>query len=139
MSKKHTIVVVGGGTGGIGVANALLNSRANLDIAIIEPSEKHYYQPGWTLVGGGEMSAASTEKDMADYIPKQVSWVKDRVASFQPQLNEVVLSNGDSIGYDYLIVAAGLVIDWQKIEGLEQTLGKNGVCSNYRYDLAPYT
>jgi sulfide:quinone oxidoreductase len=139
MSKNHTIAIVGGGAGGLGVAHALLNARPDLDIAIIEPSEKHYYQPGWTLVGGGEMAAATTERSMADYMPIKATWIRDRVSEFQASQNQLVLSSGDVISYQYLIVATGLTIDWQKIDGLEATLGKNGVCSNYRFDLAPYT
>jgi len=51
----------------------------------------------------------------------------------------VTLDRGDSVCYEHLVVAPGLKLDWQDIEGLEETLGKNGVTSNYRYDLAPYT
>jgi len=51
--SHHQIVIVGGGTAGITTAARLRNADPSLDVAIIEPSEKHYYQPLRTLVGGG--------------------------------------------------------------------------------------
>jgi sulfide:quinone oxidoreductase len=44
-----------------------------------------------------------------------------------------------ALSYRYLVVAAGLQLDWAKIDGLTETLGKNGVTSNYSYASAPYT
>lgn len=32
--------------------------------------------------------------------------------------------SGKVLGYDYLIVAAGLQIDWDKIKGLKETIGR---------------
>ena len=52
--EKHDIVIVGGGSGGIAIASSLLKRQKNLNITIIEPSDKHLYQPAWTLVGAGE-------------------------------------------------------------------------------------
>lgn len=138
-NRKHQIVIVGGGAGGLSVAGSLLKRRQGLDIAIIEPSEYHYYQPAWTLVGGGAYSAEATRRAESDYIPKQAHWIRQKAASFDPDQNAVVLDDGTRVEYQYLVVASGIQLDWNKIEGLEATLGKNGVTSNYRYDLAPYT
>lgn len=55
-STHHKILIVGGGTAGITVAARLTRKISGSDIAIIEPSDKHYYQPLWTLVGGGIFS-----------------------------------------------------------------------------------
>lgn len=138
-THKYRVVIIGGGAGGASVAGRLLNHRADLDIAIVEPSEYHYYQPAWTLVGGGAYDSKATRRAEADFIPKQAKWIKQRAQGFEPELNQVVLEDGSRIAYEYLVVAAGIQLDWTKIEGLEATLGKNGVSSNYRYDLAPYT
>lgn len=137
--KTHTVVIVGGGTAGLPVAAALLRKQPDLDVAVIEPSDDHYYQPGWTLVGGGDMPVELTKARTASYMPDKATWIQQAVTSFQPDDNRVTLDSGEAVEYRYLVVAAGLQLDWDKIEGLTDTLGKNGVTSNYRYDLAPYT
>ncbi len=52
----HRILIIGGGTAGITVAARMLR-KGHDDVAVIEPSESHYYQPLWTLVGGGQATA----------------------------------------------------------------------------------
>ncbi|WP_457503234.1 NAD(P)/FAD-dependent oxidoreductase [Thermostichus sp. MS-CIW-25] len=135
----HQIVVVGGGAAGISAAAQLLERKRNLDIAIIEPSDKHYYQPGWTLVGGGIAPLAKFIRDEKTVIPKGATWIQARVAELDPDHNRVITESGQIIEYDYLIVAPGIQIDWHLIEGLPEALGKGGVTSNYSKDYAPYT
>src|SRR3546814_13767441 len=70
---------------------------------------------------------------------RSATWLRHAAASFQPESNQITLADGSTITYKVLIVAPGIRLAWEKIDGLESTLGKNGVTSNYRYDLAPYT
>ncbi|HQU31021.1 MAG: NAD(P)/FAD-dependent oxidoreductase [Planctomycetia bacterium] len=135
MAQKDTyqVVIVGGGTAGITVAAQLSRSDTPPEIAIIEPSEKHYYQPQWTLVGAGVFPREISERDTKDLIPPGVIWIKDRVVRFDPGNNNLITETGKTVGYHYLIVAAGIQLDWDKIPGLKESLGKNGVCSNYSY------
>ena len=136
---KHQIVIVGGGAAGITVAAQLLAKNSNLDIAIIEPSDKHYYQPAWTLVGGGAYEAAATVKNEREVIPDSVTWIQDYCDRFEPKNNRVITRNQTEITYDYLVVCPGIQLDWHLISGLSETLGQNGVCSNYAYEQAPKT
>ncbi|SMF75588.1 sulfide:quinone oxidoreductase [Tistlia consotensis] len=135
----HDVVVVGAGTGGISTAASLLARRPGLDIVVVDPRDKHYYQPGWTLVGGGVFERAMTERPMASVIPKGVRWLHAAVAAFEPQRNEVVLEDGERLRYRTLVVAPGLELNWDGVEGLRESLGRNGVTSNYLFDMAPYT
>jgi len=139
MANEHQIVIIGGGNAGISTASQLLRKNKNLDIAIIEPSEKHYYQPAWTLVGAGVFEINKTVRSEASVMPKKVKWIKQKVVSFQPDNNTITLDNNDIVNYEYLIVAPGIQLNWNEIKGLKETLGKNGVCSNYSFDQAPYT
>ncbi len=139
MNSKRQIVIVGGGNAGISVAAQLLKKNRNLDIAIVEPSEKHYYQPAWTMVGGGFYDIKDTEKTEAEVMPEGVEWIKDAVSSFQPDENKITVHAGTQIQYEFLIVAPGIQLNWNEIKGLEESIGKNGVCSNYSFDTAPYT
>lgn len=133
------IVIMGGGAAGISVAASLRRRRPSLSIVIVEPAETHYYQPAWTLVGAGEFDAAKTARPMASVIPPGVTWIQAAVTAFAPEHNQVSLSDGRRLGYRYLIVCPGLQLNWEAIDGLTETLGRNGVTSNYRFDLAPYT
>jgi sulfide:quinone oxidoreductase len=136
---KYDVVIVGAGAGGIATASSLLSRKSGLSIAIIDPSDVHYYQPGWTMVGGGIFEARETAKTMASLIPRGVKWIKAAVAAFEPKNDAVILEGCVVVKYDRLVVSPGLKLDWAGVEGLEETLGRNGVTSNYRYDLAPYT
>ena len=85
----HQILIVGGGNAGISVAAQLLRKNSQLEIAIIEPSDKHYYQPAWTLVGAGVFNINDTVRDEATVMPKKATWIKKKVASFDPENNKV--------------------------------------------------
>ncbi len=135
----HKIVIIGGGTGGVAVAAHLQKEVEGLDIAIVEPAETHYYQPGWTFVGGGITKAEKTARSMSSVIPKGVKWIKDGVSTIEPAANALMLVSGEQVSYDFLIVAAGIKIDWDAIPGLKESLGKDGVVSNYDYNVAPKT
>lgn len=135
----HEVVIVGGGAAGIAVAASLLARSPDLDVAIIDPADIHYYQPGWTMVGGGVFDASVTARTMASVLPRGVHWIKSAVAAFEPERDAVILDGCRVVKYQRLVVCPGLKLDWHGIEGLSETLGVNGVTSNYRYDLAPYT
>lgn len=139
MSFKHQIIIVGGGNAGISVAAKLFKKNPSLDIAIIEPSEKHYYQPAWTLVGGGTFNIEDTIRDESSVIPSNAKWIKDAVTSFDPDHNRLTTKEGNTYTYDYLVVAPGIQLNWHLIKGLPETLGKNNVTSNYSFNYAPYT
>lgn len=139
MSSPTRVVIVGGGAGGISVAARLANSGESLKIQIVEPSDKHYYQPLWTLVGAGVFPREESERNEADFIPPGVEWIKEFVDSFQPEQNRVTLRDGRHLEYDYLVVSPGLQINWQKVKGLKEAVGKDGVCSNYDYNTVDST
>lgn len=133
------VVIVGGGAAGVSVAASLKARKPGLEIAVIDPADIHYYQPGWTMVGAGVFEAAETARTMGSLIPRGVHWIKSAVAAFEPAADAVILDGCRVVKYGRLVVCPGLKLDWAKVEGLEETLGRNGVTSNYRYDLAPYT
>lgn len=138
MKTHFQILIVGGGNAGISVAAQLLRKNKQLDIAIIDPAEKHYYQPAWTLVGAGVYDAQDTERSEAEVIPDGAQWLKESVLTFDPDNNRLVTTEA-VYSYDYLIVAPGIQLNWSAIKGLPETLGQNGVCSNYSFKTAPYT
>ena len=135
---KHRFLIIGGGTAGITVAARLLR-KGHTDVAVMEPSDKHYYQAMWTLVGGGQAAAAPTERSEAAVMPRKATWIRKAAAEVDPETNTVTAEDGSAYAYDVLVVCPGIQLDWDKTEGLTDALGRNGVSSNYRYDLAPRT
>ena len=138
-TDTYDVIIVGGGSAGIATAASLLKRRPGLDIVVIEPRYKHFYQPGFTMVGGGIFEPAQPQVLTEDVMPAGVRWVRTAAAGFEPRHNQVILEDGTRIGYRQLVVASGLKLHWGAVEGLRESLGKNGVTSNYRFDYAPYT
>ncbi|MFJ9410555.1 FAD-dependent oxidoreductase [Streptomyces sp. NPDC101393] len=134
----HHVVIVGGGTAGITVA-ARLRRAGVRDITLLEPSETHWYQPLWTLVGGGQAPLRAALRTEADVMPPGVRWLRERAAAVDPAARTVTTASGRVLSYGRLVLAPGLQLDWDGVPGLAAALGHDGVTSNYRPDLAPHT
>jgi len=139
-TRSEHVVIVGGGTAGIGVSAILRNDNFK-NITIIEPKDVHYYQPLWTLVGGGVKNVKDSARPMKDVLPRGTDWVQKKVTSFVPDSNQVELEDGSKIDYDYLVVASGIQIDFDKVKGVPEALAKedSGVVSIYDYNYADKT
>lgn len=134
----HQVAIIGGGNAGISLAAQL--RRAGLtDIGIIEPADTHYYQPLWTLIGGGCAPAAESKRTEASVMPQGVGWIKDRAEQIDPDAQTVSTASGTTVHYDHLVICPGIQLDWSAIPGMAESLDNPAVSSNYRYDLAPKT
>lgn len=124
------VLIIGGGTGGIMVAAQLLKKK-DYHVSIIEPSDKHYYQPAWTLVGAGTYDMTKTVKPMKEVMPKGAVWIRDYATGFDPENNTVTTEKSGNIEYDYLVVSPGLVMAPEMIEGLPEAMDRKVAVSNY--------
>ncbi len=134
----HKILILGGGTAGITVAARLMRAKQH-DVAVVEPSSKHYYQPLWTLVGGGRAPQSISERDEVSVVPRGVVWIQDAATEIDPDRQLVTTAGGRELSYNHLIVCPGIQLDWDLVPGVAETLGTNGVSSNYDFTLAPKT
>ena len=139
-------MVVGGGAGGCGAANKFASKFGEGEVAVIDPASEHFYQPLWTLVGGGVKDLAQSRRPLDSLLPGSARWLKDSVSSFQPEQNCLQTAGGDTINYDWLVIATGLVLRfvisgckniififarYEKIKGLPEAFDSPGVGSNY--------
>ncbi|XP_075883455.1 sulfide:quinone oxidoreductase, mitochondrial-like [Nelusetta ayraudi] len=131
-AKQHyKMLVLGGGSGGITMSARMKRMLGAENVAVVEPSEMHYYQPIWTLVGAGAKSAASSGRPTASVMPSGVKWVKSSVQEINPDTNTVRTDDGTEISYEYLIVALGLQLHFERVKGLVEGLEHPNVGSNY--------
>ena len=129
-SRHHKVVVVGGGTAGIAVA-AKLRLEGETDIAVIEPSETHYYQPLYTLIGAGVAPRSAASRPQSSVMPKDVAWIKAYAQNVDPDNQVVSLSNGSDVAYDYLVVCPGIQLNFGGVSGMEEAMTTSRVSSNY--------
>lgn len=131
MNKHYQLVIIGGGTAGIMVASQIKKANSKITIGLIEPSDTHYYQPAWTLVGANTYDFEDTARSMSSIMPSGVDWIKDFADTFDPENNKVVSKSGNEYGYDYLVVCPGLRMAPELVKGLPEAMEKGIVCSNY--------
>lgn len=138
MSTHHAILIIGGGNAGISLA-ARLRHAGQEDVGLIEPSDTHYYQPLWTLVGGGCAPQEESRRSESSVIPQGVAWIKDAAVDIDPEAQTVLLGSGGRVTYDYLVVCPGIQLDWNKVPGMAEAVSSPSASSNYDYNLAPKT
>ncbi|MCC9710948.1 NAD(P)/FAD-dependent oxidoreductase [Streptomyces sp. MNU76] len=137
ISGRHRVAVIGGGSG-ISVAARLRRAGVS-DITLIEPSDTHWYQPLWTLVGGGQAPLRTTRRPEGSVIPDGVRWIRRRAVAVDPEARTVSLSGGSELTYEHLVMAPGLQLDWDGVPGLGEAVGHDRVSSNYAPEYAPRT
>jgi NADPH-dependent 2,4-dienoyl-CoA reductase/sulfur reductase-like enzyme len=122
--SSHTrYCIVGLGSGGLSLTSHLLRSGVHpSEIRVIDPSPKHYYQPGWTMIGAGLWEIMSTEATMESVAPKEITFNKDRLQLVKPEENKVVCESGQEYTYDELILGTGLRLQYEKVQGLKEAL-----------------
>lgn len=139
MKSHYKIVILGGGSGGIDVASRLLKHAGTKNkILIVDYADYHAFQPSWPLTGSGAEKKEKSRKKMKKVIPAGVHFIQDEVTQIQA-VEKTIHFKDSFVHYDFLVVALGIQLDYDQIEGLSETLGRNNICTNYLYDYVDYT
>ncbi len=137
---KGKIVIIGGGAAGISMAARLKNWLDKPDITLIDPSDRQFYQPGFTLIASGVYKPDDVWRKQEDCMPSDIKWIKDSVTAVDPVFNQVMTKNNGKIAYDFLVLTPGLQINWEKVEGITQaTLGQGNAHCIYDFEGAQKT
>lgn len=139
-SAKGKIVIIGGGAAGISMAARLMNWLDEPDVTLIDPSDRQFYQPGFTLIASGVYTPDEVWKKQEDCMPDGVKWVKDSVVAVDPVWNQITTGKNEKIPYDFLVLTPGVQTNWGKVEGItKDTLGQGNAHSIYDFEGAQKT
>lgn len=131
------IAIIGAGLGGISLSAKLVDDLPNAKITLFDADSTLYYQPGFTLIAAGIYQKSDTAYDKKDLIDSKVQWVKENVASVNPDSNTLVTTSGQEHSYDYLVIATGTTNMFEKYKGLSEEYindPKTNVTSIYTAD-----
>ncbi len=129
---KVKVLIAGAGAAGLTIASQVRRRLPNASITIFDARKQHYFQPGYTLVGAGWWDPSQVIDTTREYIPRDVNWVEQNIAEFDPDAKMVVTSTGVKHAYDWLFVTTGLSLDYTAIEGMHPSLiGQQGIASIY--------
>lgn len=132
VSTNARVVILGGGAAGMAMANRLALRLVGGSITVVEPREQHHYQPGWTLVASGVWEAQRTLRANADFRPAGIDWVKGPAVEVDAENRRVTLADASTLGYDILVVATGLQLNYHQIDGMSpELIGNHGIGSVY--------
>lgn len=132
VKTKAKIVVIGAGAGGLSIANRLNKRLDGATITIIDGHKQHWYQPGFMLIASGVKSPNYSISSASDWTSRGIDLVEEYAAEIDAEAKYIVTASGKKVPYDYLVVASGVILDWEKIEGFDLSLvGREGVAAVY--------
>ena len=118
------LVILGAGTAGTMILNKLHNllDKNEWQITIVDQHETHYYQPGFLFIPFNIYTCKDVIKPKRDFFPNGVNIINSEIDKIEPKENRVLLTNGQLVGYDQLIIATGAKIKPEETEGLKEEL-----------------
>ncbi len=122
------LVILGAGTAGTMVANRLVHmlDMDQWQITLVDQDPVHYYQPGFLFIPFGIYSKKDAIKPKQQFIPAGAQFIQSTIEMIETSKNQVRLTNGTVLGYDYLIIATGADIHPEETPGLtEHEWGKS--------------
>lgn len=129
------LLILGGGTAGTMSANRLSSMLKDWQVTVIDRDDNHRYQPGYLFIPFGTYKPNQVTKSRREVLRKGVNVVYGEVDRVIPTENKVVLADGSSHDYDYLIIATGVSPRPDQTDGLAEGIAlKDRVHEFYTYE-----
>ena len=130
------LLVLGAGTAGTMVVNKLrpLLRDEEWSITIVDEAAEHHYQPGYLFIPFGTYSPDDVIKPTGNFIPDGVELVKGEIDKVDPEANRVLLADGPSLGYDYLVIATGTTPRPDETPGMDGEEWRKSVFDFYTHE-----
>lgn len=130
------IVILGAGTAGTMMANHLHHElkKPEWQITIIDEKTEHHYQPGYLFLPFDIYSPEDIIKTIEEFIPKDVTLVKQQIDRILPKENIIRLANGEGLNYDILIIATGAKIAPEETTGMKGSEWQKSVFDFYTFE-----
>lgn len=137
--SRHELLIIGGGTAGINVANQvkavyLANDCEPPETTIVDGADRHHYQPGWTLVGAGLANKADLNRPMSEMVPGHTTRIAQDAVNVDPESQTVTLGDGRVLTYGQLVLCPGIRINYDGVKGLREALDTDGVATIYDFN-----
>lgn len=116
------LLILGAGTAGTMMANKMLEKfpAHQWQITLVDRDDLHIYQPGLLFLPFGMYNESDIVRSRREFVNSEIKYIQSEIKELLPQNNQVLLSSGDTIDYDLLLIATGCEIDPQQTEGLAQ-------------------
>jgi sulfide:quinone oxidoreductase len=132
IATRAHIVIIGAGAAGTALANRLVDQLEGARITLVDGRQNHYYQPGFSLIAAGLKAQEYSISKTRDWLPSGVTLIEEPAVAIDPVAKTVSTAGNQTLDYDFLVVAPGLVLDHDAIEGFSlDMVGKNGIGALY--------
>jgi sulfide:quinone oxidoreductase len=105
----RTLLVLGGGTAGTMVANRLRHrlDRHDWTVVVVDQDDEHHYQPGYLFIPFGTYTRDDVVRSRHHFLDDGIDLVLAEIDRVDPEAQQVALTDGRTLAYDYLVIATG--------------------------------
>ncbi len=118
---KSKVVILGGGTGGVIVANLLgRKAKKQADVTLVSKQDNVFYEADLPYRIFDRKSFKSQYKSVRKVVNNNVSILKEEVVGLDVDNKSVSFKGGSSIPYDYLVISTGAHYDYDAVPGFKE-------------------
>jgi sulfide:quinone oxidoreductase len=130
-----TVLILGAGTAGTAMAHKLRRKLSSeWDVAVVDPSTEHLYQPGLLFLPFGDETEARIVRDRGSTLGKGITWHQTEVKAIDTERQLVEVADSAPLSYDFLIIASGTQIRPDIIDGMQGAGWRKSVFDFYTLD-----